>query len=81
MICSFGLGLQQKCWVNLIYDNVFNTVCIARSHLIACKNEILFRRIAFNAIWRVCQKLYMKTPYIVRNNLIPRFDYGRIRYN
>jgi hypothetical protein len=50
MIYSFGLVLQQKCRVNLIYDNVFNKVRTARGNLLACKNEMLFRRITSNAI-------------------------------
>jgi hypothetical protein len=50
MIYSFGLLLQQKCTVNLIYDNVFYKVHTARGNLIARKNEILSRRMTSNAI-------------------------------
>jgi hypothetical protein len=50
MIYSFGLVLLQKCRVNLIYDNVFNKARTAWGNLLACKNEILCRRMTSNAI-------------------------------
>jgi len=49
MIYSFGLVLQQKCRVNLIYDNVFNKVCTAGGNLLTCKNDILIKRMTSNA--------------------------------
>jgi hypothetical protein len=39
MTYNFSLVLQQKCRVNLIYDNVFIKVRTARGNLLACKNE------------------------------------------
>jgi hypothetical protein len=49
MIYAFGLVLQQKLRVNIIYDNVFNKVRTARGNLLACKNE-MFRRMTSTAI-------------------------------